>query len=313
MPLQITAQSVKDELERRGYDVDVVVTPSGPILSFEQDGRRRFTLSSSPDLSSTIASVICNDKLAFDHIAKSMDLPVPETETYIDDDLALTFIDKAGSVVVKPADGAHGNGITIGVNEPSALSVALIAAREAYPDSKILLQQQVSGDDYRLLMIDGSLVAAAKRVPASVIGDGVSSIEQLIADENGGDKRTVAYSDRRCKIDETKARAYLGEKRTMIPDKGAAIQVVGTANIGSGGHSEDVTDTIPPAIIELASRLTKSIGAFVCGVDFMHDADSDQWHLIEANTAPSFGLHMNPLIGTPRPVVQHFVDAFLNG
>jgi len=311
MALQITAHSIKQELESRGYDVSVIQSQKGPILSFMQGDRQRYTLSSSPDLSSGIATVICNDKLAFDQLARSLELPIPDTQSYVDETRALEFMERSGSIVVKPVDGAHGNGISTDVSSAESLQLAIRDAKDAYPESEILLQRQVSGEDYRLLMIDGQLVAAAKRVPAMVTGNGVSTIEQLILDENAGDKRTVAYSDRLCKIDETKAWSYLKQRRSDVPGEGESVQVVGTANIGSGGYAEDVTDDIPQHINELATLLVGSLGAFVCGVDFMHDESSDEWHLIEANTAPSFGLHMNPQKGESRPVVNRFVDALL--
>lgn len=312
MTIQITARVIKEELERRGVPVEAISSSGGTILSFEHSGRRRFTRSSSIDSNSSIASTICDDKAVFAQTAKYADLVTPETLVYENHGDAQRFMNDHGKIVVKPARGAHGNAVTVNVDDNKKLDAALAAVRKAYPESKTILQRQVKGDDYRLLIIGAKLAAASRRTPANVTGDGRSTLKELILKENSSPDRTVEYSEKLCKIDESEAWIYLGERASTVPGKDEVVQVVGTANIGSGGQADDVTDIVPESVVDTAVRLCDLIGASVCGVDFMHDADTDEWWLIEANLSPSFGLHLNPHSGVSRSVDAMFVDEMLS-
>jgi cyanophycin synthetase len=207
--------------------------------------------------------------------------------------------------------GSHGKGITVGVDTEEKLESAIRYAKQIYPESDVLVQEQFQGEDLRILIIDGEMVAATRRVPAQVHGNGVSTVLELIRAENNNGSRTSDYSDKLCKINEEKAVRYLGDGINAIPRENEVVQVVGTANIGSGGHAEDVTDDVPSAISDDAVRLANALGAFVCGVDFLYDRQSNRWILLEANTSPSFGLHLHPTLGSPRAVDEKFVDALL--
>jgi hypothetical protein len=177
-----------------------------------------------------------------------------------------------------------------------------------------LLQQQVSGNDLRILIIDGQLAAASERVPASVVGDGSSTIMQLIEKENiTNSLRGVNYEKPLNKIDVDSALQFLGESVLhTIPKKGESVQVVGTANIGTGGHAINRTDAVPAAIIDEAKKFASSTGVYTCGVDFLYDQSSQSWYFIEANSSPSFGLHLWPTEGEAINVTQIFVTRLLN-
>ena len=311
MTLQITSQSIRDELESRAIKTDILHNSSGTIIRFEYEGNVRMTRSSCPDLTSSVAESICADKVTFDKFARTLKLPMLPTEEFSTIEAAEKFVEKYRKVVVKPTLGAHGNGITLAVKNVMELKVAIAQSKKEYPESGVLLQKYVRGDDYRVLVINQTVVAVAKRVPAEIVGDGIHTIEQCIQNENDGAHRSKVYSKTAMHIDEQRAAEYLGKEMNTIPAVGQTRQVIGTANIGTGGHAEEALLYTPEYVKASAIRLAKEAGAFVCGVDYMRDKASKEWFLIEANTSPSFGLHMYPTVGSSTPVDKIFVDNLL--
>jgi cyanophycin synthetase len=279
---------------------------------FEYNNKLRTMSGVSTDLSSSTSRTICNNKNITTLIANRLGVKVPATELYADDQTALEFLQKYGSIVVKPIDGAHGNGVTINVTSAEFLQEALARARRNSLSGGIILQQQVTGSDYRLLVIGDSVVAVSERVAASVVGDGVHTFRELITIENERNvKRGENYEKALNYIDVEAANLFLGDKMNDTPPEGEVAMVVGTANMGTGGTAINRTGEMPPAMIKQAEQIVKEIGAFSCGVDFMYDSDTDEWFLIELNGSPSFGLHHSPSVGASVNVAKIFVDKLL--
>lgn len=299
-------------LQKRGLVVDTVSLPnSATMLVFEYAGAIHSISGTSPDLSSATGRTIANNKYASYVYAKKLDMSVPATEIYTDSKQAEAFLTTYKCIVVKPLDAAHGNGVTTGVESTKQLALAIKKA-QAISDS-VLLQQQVTGSDLRILVIDGALAAASERVPASVIGDGKQTVSQLIDEENRTNKlRGLNYEKPLNRIDSVTAQHYLGKAgMNIVPAKNEKIQVVGTANIGTGGHAVNRTDAVPAEMAEEAIKLAQSTGLYVCGVDFLYDETSGTWHFIEVNSSPSFGLHLWPAEGKPVDVTEVFVSRLL--
>lgn len=310
--MKTTAALVYDELTSRGIDVQYENIANGSFFIFEYRDRLRTMSGVSTDLSSSTSRTICNNKNITTLIANRLGIKVPATELYVNDKTALRFLHKYHTIVVKPIDGAHGNGVTVNVTSPDFLAEALVRARNNSASGGIIIQQQVTGNDYRILVIDGSVAAVSERIAASVIGDGVHTFSELISLENEQNiKRGNNYQKALNYIDIEAAELFLNERIGNIPQKGETALVVGTANMGTGGTAINRTGEVPQAMIKQAERIVSEIGAFSCGVDFMYDNDRDEWFLIELNGSPSFGLHHSPSDGSAVNVTKVFVDKLL--
>jgi cyanophycin synthetase len=213
---------------------------------------------------------------------------------------------KHKNVVVKPLNASHGNGVTVGCSDKKSLIKAIKSASKY--SKTILVQQQIEGDDYRVLMIDHSLAAAVIRKPAFVVANGIDTVSKLISLENGSDKRNDGYTNTLTSINVANSEQYLGSNAETIHKVGEEVQVIGTANIGTGGMAIDVTDTIDINMVEQSVRLTKHLDMGLCGVDFIVDQKTNIPYLIEINASPSLGLHEYPYIGNARQTPDTFLD-----
>ncbi|AWI26791.1 cyanophycin synthetase [Flavobacterium pallidum] len=226
------------------------------------------------------------------------------------------IIDSIGfPIVIKPLNGNHGKGATIGINNPDA-------AIDAFAEAKVfgryvVVEKFVSGSDFRLLVIDGKFVAASKRVPAHVIGDGKSDISDLIdrvnSQPNRGEGHEAALTKITCDHDTDNQLQKYGYTLQSIPAANEIIYLKSTANISTGGTAEDVTDEIHPENIFTAERIAKIVGLDVCGIDIMaanitEPLRKTQGVVLEVNAAPGFRMHLEPSIGKPRNVAKAVVD-----
>ncbi|MDB5162598.1 MAG: cphA [Candidatus Saccharibacteria bacterium] len=243
--------------------------------------------------------------LLYDLVKKNNLASLAPTEIFTDYNQANEFLKTNKKVVVKPHDQSHGNGITVNVTTEQGLHDAVELAQTF--GSTTILQKHVEGDDYRLLFIGGELAAAAIREPAFVVGDGEHTLTELIGIENTKGDRGQGYELTKTLINTDVAYAYLKESVAIVPGMGEKVQVVGTANIGQGGVSIDVTDTVSPNIAQEAKRLVEYLRLDVAGVDYIID-ESGTGYLIEINTAPSFGLHEYPHYGDSRHVADTYLD-----
>ena len=218
-------------------------------------------------------------------------------------------------LVIKPVNGNHGRGITTNIN---SMDEALIAFKEAKEISRlVIVEKYITGEDYRLLVIDNKLVAAAKRTPAHVIGDGKSSIQQLVDEVNKDERRGYGHEKVLTEISINSLTIELLKENGMTPEtivpKGEFVKLKSTANLSTGGTAEDVTDLIHPYNIFMAERISKIIGLDICGIDIMaHDLtkplNESGGAVLEVNAGPGFRMHIQPTDGLPRNVGGHVVD-----
>jgi len=310
--LSITPRLIASELTRRGVEFTIIGKGTSYALFEYQDtsGVKRLCRNVTTDSESALAKKIADNKYDTHLIAKKLGIKTPDTCIYSHEAQAKLFLDKNNKIVVKPLDSSHGNGITIDINNIIKLRSALHVANNF--SNVLLLQQQINvQSDIRLLFIDGKFRAATKRIPAFVIGDGIHTIEQLIEIENQPTKRSVGYSEMPCVIPSVAAANFLGSRfKNEIPSFATHTQVVGTANIGTGGLAENMTDVISSEMITSAEKIVNELRMSVCGVDFLVDTKGD-FYLIEVNASPSFGLHHFPTIGASVDVTSFFVDSIL--
>ena len=218
-------------------------------------------------------------------------------------------------LVIKPVNGNHGRGITTDIN---SMEEALIAFKEAKEISRLVIVEKfITGEDYRLLVINHKLVAAAKRTPAHVIGDGKSTVQELVDEVNKDERRGYGHEKVLTEISINSLTLELLKENNLTPEsvvkKGEFVKLKSTANLSTGGTAEDVTDLIHPYNIFMAERISKIIGLDICGIDIMaHDLtkpiNESGGAVLEVNAGPGFRMHLQPTDGLPRNVGGHVVD-----
>ena len=218
-------------------------------------------------------------------------------------------------LVIKPISGNHGRGITTNINSWEDALIAFEAAKKV--SRSVIVEKYVVGDDYRLLVINNKLVAAAKRTPAHVIGDGKSTVKQLVDEVNKDPRRGYGHEKVLTQIDINDLTLGILEEQGLTIDsvipKGEFLKLKDTANLSTGGTAEDVTDIVHPHNIFMAERISKIIDLDICGIDIM-TTDIGQplpdtgGAVLEVNAGPGFRMHLAPATGLPRNVAGHVID-----
>lgn len=218
-------------------------------------------------------------------------------------------------VVIKPVDGNHGRGIT---SDIQTMEEAITAYNNACKVSdKIIVENHIYGEDYRFLVINFKLVAAAKRTPANVIGDGKSTIAELVDEINKDPRRGYQHEKTLTKIELTETSLSLIQKKgyhlnSVLP-VGEMLLLKDTANLSTGGTAEDVTDIVHSSNIFLVERIARLIDLDICGIDIItHDItkpiEETGGCVIEVNAGPGFRMHLAPTTGLPRNVAAPVLD-----
>ena len=218
-------------------------------------------------------------------------------------------------LVIKPIDGNHGRGITVDINSYKDALVAFKIAKEV--SRRVIVEKYITGEDYRLLVINNNFVAAAKRTPAHVVGDGKSTIEELVEEVNKDPRRGYGHEKVLTAItinDLTKTIiADAGYTVGSVLKEGERLILKDTANLSTGGTAEDVTDIVHPANVSMAERISKIIDLDICGIDVMTSDISQPLSdtggaVLEVNAGPGFRMHLAPTSGLPRNVAAPVVD-----
>ena len=259
---------------------------------------------------------IASDKEETRTILHDLGLPVPEQHLIYGETRAVRAARRIGyPVVVKPLDANHGRGVSIGLTDDESVKVAFNQARKH--SRGVLVESYLKGFDHRLLVVNGNLVAASKRVPGHVVGDGSRTITELIEVVNQDPRRGIGHEKvlTRLELDHQaerllEAAGYTAE--TVLPE-GEVFYLRSTANLSTGGTAVDVTDIIHPDNREMAQRAAAAIGLDVAGVDFLTEDISRSWMeagggICEVNAAPGFRMHVSPSEGTPRDVAGPVLD-----
>lgn len=256
---------------------------------------------------SHIATAIACDKQLTRTLLEQAGIPVPLGVVVRD---AASAVHEAarlgGPVVIKPADSNHGKGVRTSLTDPGDIADAFEQARRY--SSRVIVEEFIEGHDYRVLVVNGKMVAAAQRKPPHVSGDGTSSIRELIATMNDSPERGEGHGKAltRIAVDlHTAAHLQrLGMGLETIPEFGQDIVLRENANLSTGGTAQDVTDRIHPATAHACERAVRQIGLDVAGVDLLcHDIAvplSEQGAIVEINAAPGLRMHEMPSLGVPR-------------
>ncbi len=259
---------------------------------------------------SNIAVELASDKEETNGILRDLGLPVPKQRLIRRAKDAVRAAERIGyPVVLKPLSGNHGRGVSINLKTPEEVETAY--AKAAEHGRTVIVESFLEGFDHRLLVVNGELVAAAKRVPGHVVGDGKHTIEELVDIVNDDPRRGVGHEKvlTRLEFDHQAERLLqkLGYDRTTVPAKGEQVFLRTTANLSTGGTAIDVTDIIHPDNREMAIRAIKAIGLDIGGVDFLTYDITESYRdtgggICEVNAGPGFRMHVAPSEGTPRDV-----------
>ena len=263
-----------------------------------------------------IAVELAGDKEETNGILRDLGLPVPQQVLANNAEAAVRGAERIGyPVVVKPLSGNHGRGVSINLRSPEEVEVGFEKAREH--GRTVIVETYLEGLDHRLLVVNGELVAAAKRVPGHVVGDGKHTIEELVNIVNQDPRRGVGHEKvlTRLEFDHQAERllAKVGYDRTTVAPEGEVVYLRSTANLSTGGTAIDVTDIMHPDNREMAVRAIKAIGLDIGGVDFLTRDISESYRdagggICEVNAGPGFRMHVAPSEGTPRDVAGPVID-----
>lgn len=283
---------------------------TGSMVQFGWGSKQRRIQAAETDGTSAISQSIAQDKELTKKLLDAAGVPIPLGRPVLDEDDAWVAAEEIGlPIVVKPQDGNQGKGVTVNVATREHLKIAYSAASAI--SSSVMVERYLPGHDYRLLVVGGKVVAAARRDPPQVIGDGVHNVRKLVEIVNSDPRRSDGHATALTKIrlDEIAlARlAIQGYSADSVPDKGSRVILRNNANLSTGGSATDVTDDVHPEVAARAIAAALMIGLDICGVDVMCDnmlkpLEEQGGGVIEVNAAPGLRMHLQPSYGKARAV-----------
>jgi cyanophycin synthetase len=266
----------------------------------------------------SLAVDLAGDKEQTNRLLAAAGLPVPRAASVRSAEDAVAAAQRIGfPVVVKPLDGNHGRGVQLDLRGAEEVAAAFPAAQEEARRGWVVVESYVPGNDYRVLVIGGRMVAVAERVPAHVTGDGTRTVAELVEETNADPRRGVGHEKvlTRIRLDEAAVdlvRAQ-GFELDDVPPRGTMVKLTLTGNMSTGGISIDRTDEAHPDNVEIAEEAARVIGLDVAGIDFIAPDIAEPVResgggIVEVNAAPGFRMHTPPTIGEPQYVAKPVVD-----
>ncbi len=290
---------------------------SGSLVTFGWGSKQRKIQAAEMDGTSAIAEAIAQDKELTKTLLDAAGVPVPLGRTAIDVEDAWKIALEIGlPVVVKPKDGNQGKGVTVNVTTREQLEAGYAAACEFRDD--ILVERYLPGNDFRLLVVGNKLVAAARRDPPQVVGDGTHSVRELVDQVNKDPRRGSGHATSLTKIrfDDIAlaSLAKQGYDADSVPTKGTRVVLRNNANLSTGGSATDVTDDVHPEVAARAVAAAQMVGLDICGVDVVCDSvlkpiEEQNGGVVEVNAAPGLRMHLSPSFGKGRAVGEAIVSA----
>ncbi len=316
-----------DEDERLGPSTGAIVDAAiargipikrltrGSLVQLGWGSQQRRIQAAEVDDTSAIAESIAQDKDLTKKLLHSAGVPVPLGRPVADVEDAWTAAQEIGlPVVVKPQDGNQGKGVTVGITERSHFDVAYKAAAEY---GGVMVERFLPGHDFRLLVVGDRLVAAARRDPPLVIGDGQHTVRELVAEVNKDPRRGEGHGTSLTKIRiDAIAEARLAAQNLTpdsVPIPGQRVILRNNANLSTGGTATDVTDSVHPEVAARAIEAAQTVGLDICGVDVVCETvikplEEQNGGIVEVNAAPGLRMHISPSFGTGRDVGAAVID-----
>lgn len=305
-----TTQALVDEAERRG--IPWARLDEHSLIRFGHGAGQKLMRASISGGTSHIAVETAGNKALAKALLDQAGVPTPQGGVARTAEQAVALAERlATSVVVKPLDGNHGRGVSIGVTGAEAVAGAF--AQAASHSRQVVVEQEISGRDYRVLVVGGKLAAVAERTPAQVCGDGLSSVAALIEQVNADPRRGRGHENMLTKIvvdaEVLRQLEDQGLALSDVPAAGTIVRLRRTANLSTGGQAIDRTDEIHAVNRLLAERAAAVVGLDIAGLDIVtpdisQPIDQVGGAVIEINAAPGLRMHLQPSSGAPRPVAR---------
>ena len=316
-----------DEDERLGPSTGAIVDAAaargipwrrltqGSLVQFGWGSKQRRIQAAEVDATSAVSESIAQDKDLTKKLLHAAGVPVPLGRPVNTPDEAWAAAQDIGlPVVVKPQDGNQGKGVTVNIVDRAHLDVAYRAAAEF---GEVMVEKFLPGSDYRLLVVGSKMVAAARRDPPQVLGDGVHTVRELVDLVNADPRRGEGHATSLTKIrfdDIAVARlATQGLDPQSVPEKGRRVLLRNNANLSTGGTATDVTDDVHPDIAAQAVTAAQMVGLHICGVDLVCETmlkplEEQHGGIVEVNAAPGLRMHISPSYGKGRNVGEAMVN-----
>ncbi len=277
--------------------------------------RQRRIRAAEIDRTSVIAQAVAQDKQLTKQLLRAAGVPVPDGQAVDSEDAAWIAANELGlPVVVKPQDGNHGRGVTVNIETREQLAAAWRAAIQESPH--VIVERYIPGSDYRMLVIGDKLIAAARREPPQVIGDGVLTVQALVDEVNRDPRRGEGHATSltRIRLDNIALGCLQTQNLTTdsVPLLGQQVVLRNNANLSTGGTATDVTDQVHPELAARAIAAAQMVGLEICGVDIvcqsvLRPLEEQSGGVIEVNAAPGLRMHLTPSYGTGRRVGEAIV------
>ena len=316
-----------DEDERLGPSTGAIVDAAvvrgipyrrltqGSLVQFGWGARQRRIQAAEVDSTSGVAESIAQDKELTKQLLHAAGVPVPRGRPVKDVEDGWRAAQEIGlPVVAKPQDGNQGKGVTVNIGTRAQFEAAYAAAAHY---GEVMVEKFLPGFDFRLLVVGDRLVAAARRDPPQVIGDGERSVRALVDEVNQDPRRGEGHATSLTKIrldDIALGRLEAqGLSPDSVPARGQRVVLRNNANLSTGGSATDVTDTVHPDIAARAVDAARMVGLHICGVDLVcenviHPLEEQHGGIVEVNAAPGLRMHISPSYGRGRPVGEAVMD-----
>ena len=294
----------------------------GSMVQFGWGSKQRRIQAAETDLTSAISESIAQDKDLTKMLLDAAGVPVPMGRSVTSAEEAWEAAQELGGpVVVKPRDGSQGRGVAVNIETRERVIQAFEVAEEI--SSEVIVERYIPGHDFRLLVVGGALVAASRRDPPQVTGDGQHTIRQLVDQVNADPLRGDGHATSLTKIRfDDIALATLkkqGFDADSVPPAGTLIFLRNNANLSTGGSATDVTDEVHPEMAARAVSAARMIGLDICGVDVVAESvhyplEEQHGGVVEVNAAPGLRMHLNPSFGKGRAVGEAIIaNMFADG
>src|SRR2546429_1995678 len=311
-----STQAILDEAARR--DIPYIRLNDQSFVQLGQGKYQQRIRATMTSRTSALGVDIAGDKKLTTSLLASAGLPVPKSETVRSADEAAAVAARIGyPVVLKPLDGNHGRGVSLDVRTEEEARRGYERAIRQTRSGVVVVESFIKGNDYRVLVIGGHMVAVAERVPAHVIGDGEHTVRELVDLTNRDPRRGIGHEKvlTRIKIDadaeELLKRQGFGLEQ--IPPRDAVVKLAATANMSTGGISIDRTMEADHDNVEIAEEAARVVGLDVAGIDFLtpdicQPVRETGGAIVEVNAAPGFRIHTHPTEGEPQYVAKAVID-----
>jgi cyanophycin synthetase len=311
-----TTKALVDEAVRR--DIPVMRLDEKSLIQLGHGRYQQKIRASITGRTPLVAADTASDKNLTKKLLDEAGVPVPRGGVVRDEDEAVREGKRLRyPLVVKPLDGNHGRGVTIGATGEDQLRFGFREAQAQSKGGSVIVEQFYPGNDHRILVVAGKMIAVAERIPAQVVGDGVSTIRQLVEAVNRDPRRGEGHENvmTRISIDPLVEEyiARVGLTPESIPEAEQVVQLRATANLSTGGTAVDRTNEIHPDNAEIARRAALIVGLDVAGVDFVcpdisRSVRETGGGVIEVNAAPGLRMHIEPSEGPPRDVARPIIE-----